>query len=374
MPERLEWHIIGARDEMTPTNGSAVLSVAWELANAARNAGTESWVIGGRDVSVVLPWCKGITQQPDPSAFHRGLDLLLRFWSGHGAVERVSLPGALPGLPGIVFAHNLPWEALYLKKHLSGARVVLYAHNRLMSKANARSIRRALDGFDDVVFVSEFLRSDLRRRGGFREEVGHPRMHVVRNSCRTAPPSREVVEPSDVVFAGRLVPEKGVHVLIDAMGQLPEPATLTILGGKRFYPTDRLSRYERGLRLRAKGLGGLVRFVGPVSPGVVRAHMDVARVVAVPSVWAEPCSLALMEGMASSAAVVAARVGGIQEMESTGGAIFVAPGRAEPLAGAIAGLLGDESSRTEVAQRGRSVMASRSWAAAYSELERWLRE
>lgn len=114
----------------------------------------------------------------------------------------------------------------------------------------------------------------------------------------------------NVLYCGRLVPEKGVDVAIIAFAllrdRLGEDATpcLHIVG---------IGADEPLLRrlVDMAGLGDLVTFHGSV-PHAIHADAGVDLLI-VPS-RAEPCGLVVLEGMASGIPVLASDVGGIPEM------------------------------------------------------------
>ncbi|BCW76826.1 hypothetical protein NicSoilB11_31510 [Arthrobacter sp. NicSoilB11] len=111
-----------------------------------------------------------------------------------------------------------------------------------------------------------------------------------------------------------------------------------------------------------------IEFTGPVPPAAVVEFLSRARVAVVPSVWEEPAGLTLLEAMASPAAVVASRVGGMPEMSKAGGVIFVPPSDPQSLRGAVDDLLADEMKRKLVASKGRDETAGRSWEDVYADL------
>ena len=111
-----------------------------------------------------------------------------------------------------------------------------------------------------------------------------------------------------LVYAGRLSPEKGPDLLIDALGRLPAELwsrLRVVIAG------DGLLRAEMENRVRAAKLDGTVRFLGRISN--VAGLYNAADLVAVPS-RAECFGLSLVEAMASGCAVVATAIGGMREI------------------------------------------------------------
>jgi glycosyltransferase involved in cell wall biosynthesis len=121
---------------------------------------------------------------------------------------------------------------------------------------------------------------------------------------------------------GRLVPEKGIEILIDAIdGVLGAVACIFGQG-----PAEALLKY------RAEGKS--VRFYGQVAE--IADAMAAVDLVAIPSTWEEPFPYAALEAMALARPIVASRIGGLPELidEGVNGLLF-APGDPDDLARAL---------------------------------------
>ncbi len=105
-------------------------------------------------------------------------------------------------------------------------------------------------------------------------------------------------------YIGRLVPEKGVSVLLDACRQLPT-------SGWQLRVAGRAPNGDADLRAQAAGLP--VEFVGFVNPAEFLAGIDV---LVVPSIWQEPFGLTIVEAYAAGVPVIGAASGGVAEIVS----------------------------------------------------------
>jgi glycosyltransferase involved in cell wall biosynthesis len=128
-----------------------------------------------------------------------------------------------------------------------------------------------------IVAISSFTKRRLVAAGAAED-----RIVIVPNGVDVArigatPAS---AEPADVVYVGRLVPPKQVHLLIEAMPHLREhhpSATLLVIGDGP--ERKNLERLAETLDVRAS-----VRFVGHLgSPHEVYAHLKSSRVLVLPS-------------------------------------------------------------------------------------------
>ena len=136
--------------------------------------------------------------------------------------------------------------------------------------------------------------------------------------------------PSDgyVLGVGRLVPEKGFDVLIDAVGSLEEssrPQVVIVGNGPE----------REALAKNAAQAGVDLHLPGAVSPAELGNWYQRSRIVAVPSLR-EGFGLVAAEAAAAGRAVVASAVGGIPEVVVHGSSgLLVKPGNVEDLAAAL---------------------------------------
>ncbi|HEX9050135.1 MAG TPA: glycosyltransferase family 4 protein [Anaeromyxobacter sp.] len=160
------------------------------------------------------------------------------------------------------------------------------------------------------------------------------------------------------VYAGRLSPEKGADVLLEAWARMPRSgATLCVVGDGPARPSLEALAARLGLR-------GSVRFEG--SAGDVGPWLRSADAFALPS-RTEGLSLALLEAMASGLAVVATDVGAAREATGPGGAVVVPPERPDALAEALAAVLADPARAAALGRAARSRAVARFGIGAVAE-------
>jgi glycosyltransferase involved in cell wall biosynthesis len=225
--------------------------------------------------------------------------------------------------------------------------VVLTVHLPQTAAANLVMENVGLLGSDGVVVNSRAVRAELLGRGirggGARE--GRDRrdradeitvipngVDLTRFSPREEPPHQQ-----QVLFVGRLVPQKAVDVLTRAFGAVlrRHPAARLVVAGdgdQRLY-LERLARFL--------GVRQHVDFLGWRSPDELTHLYRSSAVTAVPSLY-EPFGLVALEAMASGCPVVVGQVGGLTELVEDGVSGFmVEPGDHLGLAARLAALLSD---------------------------------
>ena len=270
--------------------------------------------------------------------------------------------------PGVVMAHNsAPVLSLVDGKHQR----VLYAHNDILRSYQRREARQLASSLDLIVGVSEFLAEQIRGR----LSVGDRRRVVsVLNGVDTRlfrPPNflAEHARPR-ILFLGRMVRQKGPDVLIQACCEL-DPSLdfeLVLVGSNGFAANEPLTAYEQRLRNLAAPLGDRVIFL-PFQPrSEVPDLLRSADVMVVPSQWADPCPLTVLEGLATGLPMVATAVGGCPEV--VGDAGWVVPsGSVNALADVLAQLIADPAQRRVAATRARARATQLTWAHTEQALE-----
>ena len=155
------------------------------------------------------------------------------------------------------------------------------------------------------------------------------------------PTGRDPGLPRPLVLAvGRLHPQKGYDVLVDALPLLGE-CTVAVAGD---------GPLEAELASRAPA----IRWLGRRDD--VADLYAAADVVVLPSVW-EARSLTAQEALRAGRPLVASDVGGIRDLVGDG-AVLVPPGDAEQLGRAVRRLLDDPAEAAAVAAKGAAVAAT----------------
>lgn len=149
-----------------------------------------------------------------------------------------------------------------------------------------------------------------------------------------------------VLCLGRICPEKGFHIAIDAATEAGRPL---LLAGAVF-PYESHERYFR--EQIAPRLDGNRRWIGPIGFARKRRLLSAARCLIVPSLVPETGSLVAMESLACGTPVVAFPSGALAEIIEDGRTGFLVEDAAE-MADAIeaAGALDPEVCRAEARRR-----------------------
>lgn len=148
----------------------------------------------------------------------------------------------------------------------------------------------------------------------------------------------------DVVYVGRLSPEKGIGTLVQAVGRVAGLA-LTIVG-----EGEERGRLER---MAEDVAPGRVRFAGYRSGEALHATIRGAACLVLPSEWYENCPMVVLEAYALGTPVIAASIGGIPESVVDGRTGWLFPaGDAAALADRLERMRDDPARRETMGREG----------------------
>lgn len=230
--------------------------------------------------------------------------------------------------------------------------------------------------FEHAVCCSQYVRTTLVQAGKLPAHAGvllggiDPEPFLDNRKTVVSP----TAEPLRLLFVGSLLPHKGIHTALEALGLLrqrglSQRVALTILGSG--HPD-----YEARLRTMVDDLdiGDQVHFAGRVPRSDIPLWMSRFDVFLFTSIWAEPMARAVMEAMAAGLAVIGTEVGGQAEMLRRGqNALTYPAGDASSLAAQIETLIRDPELGADLARNGQSmVLAHFTLNRMVDDLEAWL--
>ena len=298
----------------------------------------------------------------------------------------------------VVHLYNFTSFLPVFRAALPRARIVLHIHDHALTDFDPEVFEPRLRHVSLILACSEFVTDNIRER--------FPR---VRDRCHTLHNGvdLEVFSPSPrdgtaaestakrILFVGRLSPEKGVHVLLEAfervIARVPD-AELNLIGPNALAPKQFVDPFDRDPQLVAvKSFYGdpegylarlrddlspaardRVKFFGRIPNAHLAEHYRRSRVFVFPSLWHEPFGMPILEAMASGLPVVATRGGAFAETVDDGKTgLLVARGDPVALAEALERLLTDEGLARGMGEAGRKRAEDHfSWDAKVEELKR----
>ncbi len=281
---------------------------------------------------------------------------------------------------GAIHLTNFSQFPPILRALVPRARIVLHMQCEWLTQQDPRTIARRLRSVDAIVGCSDHVIGKVARAFPHLRD----RCHVVPNGTELPGTGTRPDRPGrTILFVGRVSPEKGVHVLLEAFEKVARTrpdARLVIVGSQSVVPREWLADLDDDPRVRALArfypgsylerledqippdLRGRVEFAGAIPHPRIAEWYERADVAVNPSL-SEAFGMSVVEAMAAGLPVVATRVGGMVDsvLEGETG-LFVPPDDAAGLARAIDRLLADGPTRRAFGEAGRRRVEERfSW-------------
>jgi glycosyltransferase involved in cell wall biosynthesis len=276
----------------------------------------------------------------------------------------------------VIHIHNFCQFIPIVRAFNPRAKIVLHMSANWLAEFDRGLIDSRLKNVDAIVGCSEYVTQGIRRRFPHHAQ----RCITVFNGVDTDSfvpfdsCDGELV-PGRIIFIGRISPEKGLHVLLDAfkfVAQRRPQASLQIMGGPYVAPSDfvggvggdpavkKLARFYVGpsyieqLRKQISGpLEGRVIFSREVPHDRVKSILHSAAMLVQPSL-VETFGMPVAEAMACSLPVVASRIGGLPEIVVNGQTgLLVQPDDTQQLAEAILQLIQNSELSQTMGRAGR---------------------
>jgi glycosyltransferase involved in cell wall biosynthesis len=339
-----------------------------------------------------------------PTTYHADLGLVSFSHAADEACATLAVPAYVTRSPHL-FAYGTelrallrqPWDAVYSWEEpyvVSGFQIAKWARkDAIFAFLTLQNIRKrypppfswfekaSLARADGWFYCGHSIYAAQRDKPGYSERPS--RLGPLGVDTEVFHPDREARErtrralgwdpdgPPVVGFVGRFVAEKGIRVLMHALGAASEPWRALFIGG---------GPLEDEIRRWASGQGDRVRIV-TASHADVPAYVNALDLLAAPSEtkknWAEQFGRMLVEAFACGVPVIGSDSGEIPYVLADAG-IVVREGDRAAWTRAIDELLGDAEKRTRCGERGlaraREVYAWPVVARAYLEFFEELRE
>lgn len=142
-----------------------------------------------------------------------------------------------------------------------------------------------------------------------------------------------------VVFAGRLVNEKGALETIKAIKACKDDCIKLLIVGAGFYSSDIVDNYTLELQKEAEAIKDRIIFTGYIDYKDMPSIYQLGNVAVLPSMWDEPAGMTMVEAVVSGLPLITTNSGGIPEYIT--GDLAVILDRDEKLVEKIAEAIGE---------------------------------
>jgi glycosyltransferase involved in cell wall biosynthesis len=277
--------------------------------------------------------------------------------------------------PDIVHIQNFSQFVPLIREALPETEIILHMHAEWLAQIDDAWIGPRLREADSILFCSNFFASQTCRSwpqyaGRCRTVYNGVTLSEFANGPDAATVERQ--NPKRLLFAGRISPDKGVHVLVDAFAQVlarHPTAELKIVGPFATLPksfclsmalepiVQDLARfygrpYVDQLRERmTPATAKQIELVGAISRPELVNQFKQAGVLVLPSIYPEGFGIPIIEAGACFAPAVCTHRGGMPEVVEDGKTgLLVEAGDVNALAAALNQLLDDESLRRSMGE------------------------
>jgi glycosyltransferase involved in cell wall biosynthesis len=242
---------------------------------------------------------------------------------------------------------------------------------------------RLVNQADAIICCGEFIKNQFLKRVDFPED----RVFEVNNGIRlerfeNVSGARlrqewEIDQSAKVVlFAGALVPEKGLLYLLRAARKLDNATEIEIVvaGSSELWLTpehaasSQESQYVQQVREAAAGLN--IRWLGSVPLNAMPSVYAASDICVVPSAWDDPFPLVACEAMAAGKPVIASRRGGLSQIVVEGETgLLVQSEDSSALHCALESLLNDSERVVRLGNQARERSRQFSWSRIADKLD-----
>jgi glycosyltransferase involved in cell wall biosynthesis len=271
--------------------------------------------------------------------------------------------------PDVVDLWHEPWsllsaQAVWLTRRLvPSAKIVVETEQNLFRRLPQpfRQFQHYVLSRTDAVLARSRGAAEVIRRKGFQGPVrvigNGVDLTLFRPSDRHRARQQLGLDGFLVGFVGRLVEEKGLFDLVDAVAACPPDVQLVVVGAG---PADQAIR----TRAAKAGLGSRLHLLGGRPRSDLPGFLNAVDVLALPSqtspTWMEQFGRVIIEAHACATPVIGSDSGAIPEVTGSGGVIV--PERSPAgLAAAIRGLRDDPEAARRLGEMGRQQVTRWSW-------------
>lgn len=223
----------------------------------------------------------------------------------------------------VIILENRPGYSIKLNKQ-TDAKIIYHLHNDNLNSSISKSFF-VYNNADRIITVSNYIRSrvvTINPQDSKTATVLNGIDRTLFTPCSDN--NRKQHDNFIIVFSGRLIPEKGILQLIQAMQLLKDylDIKLVIIGSGSLGSNEKLTPFQQQLQEEAKDLAN-IHFTGYIAYHEMACYLHQADLAVLPSTWEEPFGLTMAEAQAAGLPIITTKQGGIPEVVSEQNAILL---------------------------------------------------
>lgn len=219
----------------------------------------------------------------------------------------------------VIVVENMPQYGPMIKK-VSNSKLILHLHNDYLNIESFKNKENYLS-FDKILCVSDFISNRVKEIGNKNDR----KVFTLYNGVDLKKFSGKVKNSEDIfkkykiqkdkfniIYSGRVCPEKGVENLIDSFNIINNPKMQLIIIGGYNYGATKDNKFITNLK--NKSLKKNIIFTGYINYDDVNSLYAIADLGIIPSIINEACPLTAIEMMASGVPIICTDSGGLPEL------------------------------------------------------------
>ena len=223
----------------------------------------------------------------------------------------------------IIEVHNRPYLIEYIKSRLKLSHVLtLFLHNDPLEMKGSRTIKERLNlisSTDKIYCVSKYIKNRFLEGISDDEKKVVVLYNGVNRNIKKPPKKKKII-----IFVGRIVPEKGVHLFKDAIKEIYELTDkwkFMIIGSPKL-GIKNFDNFSKKIKIDFEHLGPRAKMIGFVNATRIHKIMQESSIIVIPSIWNEPFGLVAAEAMSNGLAIISSKVGGLSEIIGNNGILI----------------------------------------------------
>ena len=223
----------------------------------------------------------------------------------------------------IIEIHNRPYLLDLIYKRTDKFPISLFFHNDPKTMKGSKSVlerENILNKCAAVFCVSKYIRKQFLDGIKSHQEKVYVLHNGVDRVLKKFP-----IKKKEVIFVGRLVPEKGLDLYIYVISSIAKKFPdwdFRLIGSYRLGDNDNANTYSNKAIKKFQKIGNQAKFHGFKDHNYIQKRMKDASIIIIPSIWEEPFGLVAAEAMSNGISIIASKVGGIPEVVKNNGILI----------------------------------------------------
>lgn len=219
----------------------------------------------------------------------------------------------------LILLENCPQFSVSLRKAFPQKKIFCHLHNDYIN-CQSKNAHQIIESIDRVICVSDYIGRQVR---SVSDKVDIVTLHNGVAIKKENPKEKQSIrnrygvsqEKVLVIFTGRLIPDKGAHVLLEAYSKMKNKDACKLLFlGSQLYGKNVEDKYLQKLKSLAQNYQDNIHFTGYIPYEKISNYYAAADIGVIPSLWEDPCPLTVIECLRYGIPVITTDSGGIPEI------------------------------------------------------------